>query len=501
MTSTPYDMIPSEHFNGANKAINTWHVVIAFIVSSLLIAAYSHLIGLNITPFKAESGLFIAQAWNHGDHFDFIKPLLTHARNGHFTPVFFILEFVQAGWFGAEEQYWFIRQMLVLGLLSTSLYLLTRSTLAFTSLHPRACAVIAGLVTTAFVVQPTVLELTTWPFMAAQLLCIACGAMATSNLLKATRTSHIKPIYWALAWGYASMHLFGVGFTISATVIVAAIACTWALRLPAKAYAAAAVSTVMTLIHAAIMAQSTEQATGERVSNLGDHVIRMGALYMGSVQGGARSLWANGRFPWPNPDSYATDAAYGYALLFAIVATSIALLWKGRREQKPLLVAYGLVAGIFAFSLGLYCALIVVRLQYSPGNTAINPFLFGTRYLIFPAFFIFLLSPLLLIPMAKSLGNWAILPASAIGGGGVIATYVFFTTVTTLWPVFATPFSVSWSKVVNDTRVQLKTTGFIQDRPLLELDPEFHAELHQFSGLLESELGCRDCVKFQDQGK
>ncbi|MBO9969158.1 hypothetical protein J7361_21340, partial [Xanthomonas phaseoli pv. dieffenbachiae] len=235
--------------------------------------------------------------------------------------------------------------------------------------------------------------------------------------------------------------------------------------------------------------------------SLGDHVIRMGALYMGSLQGGARSLWANGRFPWPNPDTYATDAAYGYALLLAIVATSIALLWKGRQEQKPLLVAYGLLSGTFAFSLGLYCALIVVRLQYSPGNTAINPFLFGTRYLIFPAFFIFMLSPLLLIPLAKSLGNWAILPVSAIGGGAAVATYVFFTTVTTLWPIFATPFSEKWSKVVEDARVQLKTSGFIQDRPLLELDPEFHAELHQFSGLLENELGCRDCVKFQDQDK
>ncbi|MCC8471207.1 hypothetical protein [Xanthomonas phaseoli] len=494
-------MIPSEPFNGTSKVVETWHVVIAFIVFSLLIAAYSDLIGLNMTPFRAESGLFIAQAWSHGDHFDFIKPLLTHARNGHYTPVFFILEFVQSGWFGADEQYWFIRQMLVLGLLSTSLYLLTHSALAPTSLHPRACAVIAGLVATAFVVQPTVLELTTWPFMAAQLLCLACGAMATSNLLNAIRTNHIKPLYWALAWGYASMHLFGVGFTISVTVIVATIACTWALRLPAKAYAAAAVSTIMTLMHAAIMAQSTEQATGERTVNLGDHVIRMGALYMGSLQGGARSLWANGRFPWPNPDTYATDAAYGYALLLAIVATSIALLWKGRREQKPRLVAYGLLSGIFAFSLGLYCALIVVRLQYSPGNTAINPFLFGTRYLIFPAFFIFLLSPLLLIPLAKSLGNWAILPVSAIGGGAAVATYVFFTTVTTLWPIFATPFSEKWSKVVEDARVQLKTSGFIQDRPLLELDPEFHAELHQFSGLLESELGCRDCVKFQDQDK
>ncbi|MBZ3930475.1 hypothetical protein Xthr_11320 [Xanthomonas citri pv. thirumalacharii] len=464
MTSTSYDMIPSEHFNGTSKVVNTWHVVIAFIVSSLLITAYSRLIGLNMTPFRAESGLFIAQAWNHGDHFDFIKPLLTHARNGHFTPVFFILEFLQAGWFGANEQYWFIRQMLVLGLLSTSLYLLSHSALALTSLHPRACVVIAGLVAMAFVVQPTVLELTTWPFMAAQLLCLACGAMATSNLLDATRTSHIKPIYWALAWGYASMHWFGVGFTISVTVIVAAIACTWALRLPAKAYAAAAVSTIMTLIHAAIMAQSTEQETGEGTINLGDHVIRMGALYMGSLQGGARSLWANGRFPWPNPDTYATDAAYGYALLFAIVATSIALLWKGRREQKPLLVAYGLVTGIFAFSLGLYCALIVVRLQYSFGNTAINPFLFGTRYLIFPGFFIFLLSPLLLIPMAKSVGSWVILPASAIGGGAAIATYVFFTTVTTLWPIFATPFSVTWSRVVEDARTQMKTNGFIQDR-------------------------------------
>lgn len=494
-------MISSEYSNSTSSVVGNRHIAVVVIVSSLLIAAYSHLIGLNMMPFRGESGLFIAQSWGHGDHLAFIKPMLTHAYNGHFAPLFFGMEFVQAGWFGADEHYWFARQMLVLGLLSTSLYLLNRSALAFTSVHPRACAVIAGLVTMAFVVQPTVLELTTWPFMAAQLLCLACGAMATSNLLNSVRTGETKPIYRALAWGYASMHLFGVGFTISVTIIVATIASTWARRLPAKAYAAAAVSAIITILHAAIMAQSAKHEAGEQAVSWGDQVTRMGALYMGSVQGGARSLWANGRFPWPNPDTYATDAAYGYALLFALVATAIVLLWKGRRDQKPLLVAYGLLAGIFAFSLGLYSALIVVRLQYSLGNTAINPFLFGTRYLIFPAFFIFLLSPSLLIPMARSLGNWIILPTSTIGGGAAIATYIFFMTAATLWPIFATPFSVTWSKVVDDARMQLKTTGIIQDRPLSELDPEFHAELHQFSGLLESELDCRDCVKFQAQGK
>ncbi|WP_161963949.1 hypothetical protein [Xanthomonas arboricola] len=56
-----------------------------------------------MTPFRAESGLFTAHAWSHDDHFVFIKPMLMHAYNGHFTPVFFGMEFVQAGWFGADE--------------------------------------------------------------------------------------------------------------------------------------------------------------------------------------------------------------------------------------------------------------------------------------------------------------------------------------------------------------------------------------------------------------
>lgn len=82
-------MISSERSNSKSTVVGNWHVAIAVVVSSLLIAAYSHLIGLNMMPFRGESGLFIAQSWSHGDRLAFIKPMLTHAYNGHFTPVFF----------------------------------------------------------------------------------------------------------------------------------------------------------------------------------------------------------------------------------------------------------------------------------------------------------------------------------------------------------------------------------------------------------------------------
>lgn len=489
-------MTPTTLLPNTPAGTGGWHTAIVMVLSSLLIAAYCHFIGLNMMPLRGESGLFIAQAWGDGNRIGFIKPMLTHAYNGHFTPVFFGAEFVQASMFGVDVRWWFARQMVVLGLLATSLHLLNRSALAFTTLSLRASSVVASLAALVFVVQPTVLELTTWPFMAAQLLCLACGAMAAGSLLTAVRTGEAKSLYLALAWGYASMHMFGVGFTISATIVAAGATVVWARRLPVRAYGVTAAFGVLTVLHAAVMAQSASEPSGGVAVGWSDQAIRLGALYLGSIQGGARSLWANGRFPWPNPDSYQTDAVYGFALLLSLAAISLILLWHGRRDQKPLLVAYGMVVGLFAFSTALYSALIVVRLQASPEMSAINPFLFGTRYLIFPAFFIFLLSPLLVISAARTLGKWLILPAALIGGGAAAATFAFFTTITTLWPIFTTSFPVSWANVVSQARTDLNNDGYIHDRALSELDPEFHAELHQFSGVLEKDLGCTGCVRF-----
>lgn len=476
--------------------IARWHVVAVMALSSVLIAAYCHFIGLNMMPLRGESGLFIAQAWGHGDRLGFIQPMLSKAYNGHFTPLFFGAEFLQAGLFGMDVRWWFARQMLVLGLLATSIYLLSRSALAFTSLRAPTSIAVAGMVALLFVVQPTVLELTTWPFMAAQLLCIACGAMATANLLKSARNGEGKPVFWALGWGYASMHMFGVGFTISASIVVASVLLTWARRLSVRAYAASAAFGLLTLLHAAVMARSAPPSAEGVTAAWADQLTRLGALYLGSIQGGARSLWANGRFPWPNPDSYPTDAVYGLALLFTLTAVSLILLWRGRQENKPILVAQGIVVGLFTFSNALYSVLIVVRLQGSPDLSAINPFLFGTRYLIFSAFFIFLLAPGLLISGANALGKWLILPTALIGWGAAAATMAFFATINTLWPIFATPFPVSWTNVVHQAQTDLSQDGYIHNRALSELDPEFHAELSQFSGVLEKDLGCTDCVRF-----
>lgn len=462
---------------------------------TLFIAAFCKIAAFNMTPFRAESGWFISRAWAGSETLDFIKPFLIKAYNGHFTPLFFGSEFIQARILGANDQAWFWRQMVVLGLLATSLSLLSKSVCAFTTLGRGTTNVVAAIFPLIFILQPTVLELASWPFMAAQLLCLACAAMSTTHALNLARTLLLRDATLSLAWAYGSMHLFGIGLTVSVTMLLLIAVIIGTRRLPRRFLWPVVTFAFVTCIHAFLMTTSGPSPDGAPQS-LGTSVERFGALYMGSIQSGARSLWANGRFPWPNPATYSVDAVYGIALMSCSVVIFSLLLWRARRLGRMDLLASATLLAMPTLTLPLYCGLVVLRLHTVADPNALSPYLFGTRYVVFPAFFLFVALLIALPAIGRALGRLLVVPLTMFAVGAGAATFAFFTSVQTLWPYMAVHPGDEWNNVVSQARAELAAHGYVHDRPMTELDPELHRNLSEFRGLLEAELGCLNCVKF-----
>lgn len=448
-----------------------------------------------MTPFRAESGWFIARAWAAGERLDFIKAFLFKAYNGHFAPLFFGSEFLQARIYGANEHLWFWRQMLVLGVLASALFLLCRAACLFTDLSRSSASLVSATLPVIFILQPTVLELAAWPFMAAQLLCLACAALSMSYTLNLVRTSALRDATLALMWAYAAMHLSGIGFAISITALLSVSAIVWAQQLPRRFLLPVTAFAAVTLVHAVLMTTNDTPASGAP-QPLGTSIERLGALYMGSIQSGTRSLWANGRFPWPNPAAYSVDAAYGIGLMSCVSLVFGLLLWKAKALGRPDLLVYATLLALPALALPIYCGMIVIRMHTVADPNAIAPFLFGTRYVVFPAFFLFVSMLLALPAVTRILGRALIMPFALLAGSAGIATFVFFSSVASLWPHMAIRAGDEWNNVVNQARAELATDGRVIDRPMTALDPELRRNLSEYKALLESDLRCSNCVKF-----
>lgn len=462
---------------------------------TVFIAAFCKVAAFNMTPFRAESGWFMANAWAENGRMEFIKPFLTGSYNGHFTPLFYGAEFLQARIFGANDQLWFWRQMLVLGLLATALSIFSRSVFSFTGMSRTTTNIVTTLLPLVFIFQPTVLELAAWPFMAAQLLCLACMAMSISHALKLIRTSLPQDAVLSLAWAYGSMHLFGIGFTSSVTALLAVTAIVWAQRLPRRFLLPVVIFALLTGIHAFLMSTGNVPSADDP-QDLVTNAKRFGALYIGSLQSGARSLWANGRYPWPNPAAYSVDAIYGLASLVCLGVIALVLLWRARVMRQASMLVPAVLLALTVIALPLYCTLVVLRLHTVADPNALSPFLFGTRYLIFPAFFLFVALFIAFSSMTRVLGSGLAFPLVILTTGSSAATLAFFASVGTLWPYMEVRPAVQWAATVSQAQYELAVDGYVHDRPLKELDPELQRNLSEFHGLLEAELECRGCVRF-----
>lgn len=133
----------------------------------LIAASYRH---TPIALLRGEAGWYQTKAHapveeqRHLEHF-----FLTRSLKGHYLPIGFWSDFRFTKWAGMREPVWRARQIMVLAILATTLFLLILS-LGRIWEFPRVAqfGVAAGL-TAMYVFQPHMTDIVAWPTMVLQL--------------------------------------------------------------------------------------------------------------------------------------------------------------------------------------------------------------------------------------------------------------------------------------------------------------------------------------------
>jgi len=451
--------------------------------------------GIHIQMFRAESGVFLTAAWDENLQF-FLHDFILKPYNGHFTPIQFTAEFIQARLIGVSERIWFVRQMLVVGLMATVLNKLFSSLIELSTPSSSSSKITAIALTILFLMQPAMMDLVSWPFMSAQLLCITCGACGLYKLLQFCKTQKFSAAAASAAFGYASMHFLGVGIAFSLGTLFTLSLIAWVYNAKKNVWVTIFALGLLTCAHALVMMQGSTQLMAQEVP-IQTSILRIGALFIGLIYRGAQSLWATGYYPWPNVSAYVNDAFYGLTLILTLAVTTISLFTQYcRGSRTDSIIPFALVS-FTSTSLIMFCMLPVVRSRDVADPHIIDAYLFGTRYLIFASFFI--ISPIAFFAgkIVSYLRYYQALPAIVMAIGAVAASHNFARhSIPELWPQLEVSARKNWNKVVLQVRDEMADQGYVLDRPAPELDPEFTPPLSSYRRLLEHELRCVDCVKF-----
>ena len=174
---------------------------------------------------RAESGwyLFLSHSAPAVQH-DFEKVLLSTSFKGHYTPFAFLAEFMTARLVGTHAGFWKWRQITVLAVLATMVFLFVRNSgsgFQLSRIKANLCA--AGL-TTVLIFQAQMRYFVAWPFMILQLFWLLCTVITWMSLIQMVRRPAEKLWPWlAAGTAYASLHFFGLGLaTVGATAAVLA---------------------------------------------------------------------------------------------------------------------------------------------------------------------------------------------------------------------------------------------------------------------------------------
>lgn len=180
---------------------------------------------------RAESGWFLFLSHSAPDvRQRFEKALLTKNFWGHYTPIAFLAEFETAKRIGSNGEFWKWRQITVLALLATTLFLFARGSMAALGSNRVRGIFSAGALTTILVFQVQMRDFIAWPFMVMQLFWLLFSVIALLGLVRmAQHPAETKWAWLAAAAAYASLHFLGLGIaTVSATV--AAMTGIWLVR-------------------------------------------------------------------------------------------------------------------------------------------------------------------------------------------------------------------------------------------------------------------------------
>jgi hypothetical protein len=472
---------------------------------ALVFGVYARSLGVQIGFFRAESGLYLNMAfapWQ--EQWSFVRSLILSSYNGHFAPVVFLGELLQSRVFGADEWLWFLRQMLVVGILGAAcmafVYQVARTVM------PARTAMLAGSGGGSFFLfQPVMIDLINWPFMAFQMLCLALMAMSAYFLARYLSAQRRGDFAAFLLIGYSTMQVFGVGAAMSASALLTgAIALLVLLRTKELSSAdirhgivVLLIATGLTLLHGLLMVRGIPDQNAGVTLPLSVNAIRFFALLMESILSGAQSLWANGGFAWPRTDVRDMQAVYGLGV-FVIAAVIMAGLIAKYCETKQRVFLAGFALLCYPFmALVINTALITYRLRTEVDDGAMLNYLIGSRYVIFPAFFVFMISSMAGIFLFRAFAKLSAILPIIFAAIAAWATAIFIVSVAPMiWPQNLLSHEAEWRVAVQHSKEQIDAGGPIQNMDLSKLGQGFNIDLRAMRYLLAHELGCTDCVKF-----
>lgn len=172
---------------------------------------------------RAESGwfLFLAQSPSAIQQ-GFEKDALTKGFNGHYTPFAFLAEFATAKIIGTRAAFWKWRQITVLALLATILFLFARKSGHALQLSRPKANLSATALTAILIFQPQMRDFVAWPFMIMQLFWLLFSVIALMSLVQMVRRpAEIRWPWFAAGAAYASLHCLGLGIaTVAGTAAV-----------------------------------------------------------------------------------------------------------------------------------------------------------------------------------------------------------------------------------------------------------------------------------------
>jgi hypothetical protein len=447
---------------------------------------------------RAESGWYLLLSHSTPDiRHGFEKALLIKSYHGHYAPFASLAEFATARLAGTHARFWRWRQITVLGVLATTLFLCARNSgcaLQLSRLKANLCAV--G-VTAILIFQVQMRDFIAWPFMIMQLFWLLCTVMALLSLVQTVRRP--AEVLWpwlAAGAAYGSLHFLGLGLaTVAATAAVLAgiwletrhRASSEASKIPVPLLSMIA----LTSFHALFMLQF-DQAEAIVVSpgwQPASFLMASLAFIPSLVLATLRGLFGTGQLTLSAEHS-SQDWPYGLAILLSfgfLVTSSFSRSW---REPTTRNRARFILQTFASVSFLMMIALIAVREWREPAPHGFADYLMGARHLIPSAFALAgVLSELLFLgasaPILLSAMLNVGLAVCAITGNLQHAANVY----PKLSPKSMISHAVAWKSIVAMARECRSANLAIPNVPIGALTQEFGDwDLKLFEPLLRADL-------------
>jgi hypothetical protein len=446
---------------------------------------------------RAESGWFLflshsAPEVRHG----FEKALLTKNFWGHYTPVAFVAEFETARMAGTNGGFWKWRQITLLSLLATTLFLFARNSGVALGLTSVQASVSAGALTALLIFQTQMREFITWPFMIMQLFWLLFSLFALICLVRvAQHPVEAKWPWLAAAFGYASLHFLGLGI---ATVGGTAVALTgiWLVRRKGNAPPAAKIASPLFSLIALAGLHAIAMQRFMRVEPLipasppepGAFLAQSLGFIPNFAFAALRRLFLTTQtVPHAQINR---DWPYGLAILLGILLLVSLAFFRAAREPTVRNQSRFVLRSFASVSFLATVALVSIRQWFEPSPNGFSDYLVGSRHLV-PASFALvgiLMELFLLVALLP------VVPGAIVNlGVGIYAVVAHLQFAAHIYPKVAPqamiPHERAWHSIVAMTR-ECQSAGLaIPNVPLGELTQEFADwDLKLFEPLLRSDL-------------